>query len=61
MQKYCTSSTAEIVLDRGKLRWSHPREFNDKLEMKHNMKFEPSISESYDDWCLEFGPSFLRN
>lgn len=47
LYKYTTSSTAEIVLKTGKLRWSSPTVFNDLAEFQRMPRFHPTISESY--------------
>tara|TARA_R110001583_G_scaffold51269_1_gene160178 strand:- start:887 stop:1753 length:867 start_codon:yes stop_codon:yes gene_type:complete len=45
--KYTSSSTAEIILNGGSLRWSSPSVFNDLAEFQRMPRFEPSVSESH--------------
>lgn len=45
LYKYTTSSTALIVLETGRLRWSSPRLFNDPAEFQRLPRFEPSLKD----------------
>lgn len=44
--KYTSASTALIVLERSRLRWSSPLIFDDPAEFKRLPRFEPTISEA---------------
>jgi hypothetical protein len=44
--KYCTASTAKLVLESGRIRWSSPKLFNDPFDLQFDLHLE------YDEECL---------
>ena len=47
--KYASASTARIVLDSGRLRWSSPNIFNDLAEFQRLPTFDPPLKKSIAD------------
>jgi hypothetical protein len=46
LYKYTTQSTAKIVLETGRLRWSSPELFNDPSEFQRIPRFDPPLKEA---------------
>lgn len=47
LYKYTTASTAFLVLENSKLRWSSPLLFNDIAEFQRMPRFHPRVADSY--------------
>lgn len=47
LYKYTTPTTAKIILNSGRLRWSCPTVFNDLAEFQRMPRFKPTVSESH--------------
>jgi len=52
LYKYTTASTATIVLESGRLRWSNPSQFNDLHEIQVMPVFSPSLKEDWESYLL---------
>lgn len=52
LYKYMTASTAKIVLDSGRLRWSSPSLFNDLHEFQIMPVFSPSLEQDWESYLL---------
>ncbi|WP_370978406.1 DUF2971 domain-containing protein [Agaribacterium sp. ZY112] len=52
LYKYTTASTANIVLESGRLRWSNPSQFNDLHEFKIMPVFSPGLDQDWDSYLL---------
>jgi hypothetical protein len=47
LYKYTSSSTTQVVLQNGTLRWSSPRLFNDLAEFQRIPRFSPTIADAH--------------
>jgi hypothetical protein len=52
LYKYTTASTAKIVLESGRLRWSNPSQFNDLHEFQIMPVFSPSLEQDWESYLL---------
>jgi hypothetical protein len=59
LYKYTSASTAEIILETGRLRWSNTSMFNDLNEFQRMPVFFPSLEEDWDVY-LRFSVPDLR-